>query len=116
MDDVIHLLQQVGGKHPSLLYAHITDSLLKVAYGQVPEKQQTNGHLMFFRSHKGASSMETQIHNFTKAHLLSFEVKGDDTCEFCFTGRDGLQVVIVVSEKQAIDLATSIDRCLMTKS
>lgn len=60
--------------------------------------------------------MEKEILNFTKAHLLSFEVKGDGTCEICFTGRDGLQIEIVVSEKQAIDLAASIDRCLATTS
>ena len=48
--DLFHLLQQVDGKHPSLLRAHAVVDCLTLTASQVLKKQQTNEHLTFFLS------------------------------------------------------------------
>lgn len=60
--------------------------------------------------------MEEQIFNFTKKHpSFGVRVNHFDNVEFRFSSRDDFNTVIVVSQKQAREIADIINQSLTTK-
>jgi len=59
--------------------------------------------------------MEKQIYNFTRVPAFNVYRNHFDNFELRFTSREGTQITIVISEKQALELSETLNQILATK-